>query len=80
VLWERFRGDREAGDKFFPYRGIREMFLHVYTQSELVRDVQAAGWRIQELTPLDTARRHALPLPWLFGRLRANGWIAVCSR
>jgi SAM-dependent methyltransferase len=80
LVWERMTGRCEPGDKFFPYRGIREMFLHVYTQSEFVRELRAANFQVRELIPLDTARRHALAYPWLFGRLRANGWIAVCGR
>lgn len=80
LLWQRFRGTHEAGDKFFPYRGIQEMFLHVYTRSEFLGELRSGGFEVQELIPLDTARRHALPHAWFFGGLRANGWIAVCRR
>jgi SAM-dependent methyltransferase len=75
---ERFRGTVERGDKFFPYRGIREMFLHLFTRGEFVAELRSAGFAVDELIPLDTARRHRLALPWFFGGLRANGWIAVC--
>jgi SAM-dependent methyltransferase len=80
LLWERWRGELEAGDKFFPYRGISNMFLHVYTQGEFTGELREAGFTVRELIPLDTARRHRLPHPWLLGRLRANGWIAVCVK
>jgi SAM-dependent methyltransferase len=80
LLWERWRGTHEAGDKFFPYRGIQEMFLHVYTRDEFTAELRTAGFQVRELIPLDTAKRHELPHPWLFGKLRANGWIAVCER
>lgn len=80
LTWERLRGTCEAGDKFFPYRGIRAMFLHVYTRGEFVGELRESGFRVGELIALDTARRYALPRPWFFGRLRANGWIAVCDR
>lgn len=80
LVWQRLRGTHEPGDKFFPYRGIREMFLHVYTQGEFTGELEAAGFTVRELIALDVARRHALRHPWLFGRLRANGWIAVCGR
>lgn len=72
--------DQELGDKFFDYRGIPNMFLHVFTRRELKADLVAAGFRLVEFIALDTERRHALRRPWLFGRLRANGWIVVCSR
>ncbi|MCE9607848.1 MAG: methyltransferase domain-containing protein [Planctomycetia bacterium] len=80
LTWERWRGTNEPGDKYFPYRGIREMFLHLFTKPEFERDLREPGFEIVELIPLDTAKRHALPHPWLFGRLRANGWIAVCRK
>lgn len=80
LTWERWRGTNEPGDKFFPYRGIREMFLHLYTKPEFERELRTAGFEITELIPLDTAKRHALPRPWFLGRLRANGWIAVCRK
>lgn len=78
LLWERRPGGLEPGDKFFPYRGIRDMFLHVYTQGEFTAELRRAGFVVERLIAIDTARRHALRLPWLLGRLRANGWIAVC--
>jgi SAM-dependent methyltransferase len=74
------RRNQEPGDKFFDYRGIPNMFLHVFTRRELKADLTAAGFRIVEFIALDTRRRHALRHSWLLGRLRANGWIVVCLR
>lgn len=76
LLWRR---DEELGDKFFDYRRIPKMFLHVFTRGELTRSLTAAGFRIHEITLLDTTRIRPLPAPWLLGRLRANGWIVVCQ-
>jgi SAM-dependent methyltransferase len=79
-LWGALvRRDQEPGDKFFDYRGIPNMFLHVFTRRELLADLRRAGFRVVEIVALDTERRHALRRPWLFGRLRANGWIVVCA-
>lgn len=72
--------NQEPGDKFFDYRGIPNMFLHAFTKRELRADLRGAGFRIIEFISLDTERRHALPRPWLLGRLRANGWIVVCEK
>lgn len=69
----------EAGDKVFDYLDVPKMFLHLYTRSELVSDLRAAGFQVVELLALDTARRQTLPAPWLLPRLRANGWLAVCK-
>jgi ubiquinone/menaquinone biosynthesis C-methylase UbiE len=69
----------EAGDKFFDYQDVPKMFLHLYTRRELLSDLRHAGLRVIELIPLDARRQSDLPHRWLFGRLRANGWIAVCK-
>lgn len=71
--------DIEAGDKFFEYRGVPNMFLHVFTPSELRRALRSAGFQIVESIPLDNKRNRALRWPWWLGRLRANGWIIVCQ-
>lgn len=78
-LGAALKRDREFGDKVFPYRAIPNMFLHVFTKRELQHDLRAAGFRILETISLDTERRHALRWPWCLARLRANGWIVVCT-
>ena len=80
LLGALFRRDQEPGDKFFDYRGIPNMFLHVFMRRELKADLDAAGFRIVDFIALDTQRRHALRYAWFLGRLRANGWIVVCVR
>ena len=80
LLGALVRRNQEPGDKFFDYRGIPNMFLHVFTRRELKADLTSAGFRILEFIALDTERRHAMPHPWFFGRLRANGWIVVCAK
>lgn len=68
----------ELGDKYFLYRGITNMFLHVFTRGEITRELRRAGFRLHEVIPLATSRQRQLRWPWLLGRLRANGWILVC--
>lgn len=79
LLRAKLRGDIELGDKVFTYRGVPNMFLHVFTRPELVQSLQQAGFQIREIIPLSPARTRALRLPWLFGNFRANGWIIACS-
>jgi SAM-dependent methyltransferase len=69
----------EPGDKFFPFHGITQMFLHTFTQSELRQELRAAGFRFREWIPLGVDRQRPLPYPFWFGRFRANGWIVVCE-
>jgi len=72
-----FRRDVEVGDKFFHYRGVTNMFLHVFRARELKRDLRRAGFRVLRLIPLAPQRYRALRLPRLLGGLRANGWIII---
>jgi SAM-dependent methyltransferase len=71
--------DVEVGDKWYPYRGLPSMFLHVFRWRELAADLRCAGFTILKRTPLDTPRREALAYPWLLEWCRANGWIVVCD-
>jgi SAM-dependent methyltransferase len=70
----------ETGDKTYPYRGVPNFFLHVFRERELRHDLRAANLKVLRWLPLDVARRHALPRPWLLPSFRANGWIIVCQR
>lgn len=74
-----FVRDVEAGDKFFDYRGVPNMFLHVFTLSEIKRELRAVGFRVSDVIPLDPQRHRKLRWPRLLGSLRANGWIVVCD-
>jgi SAM-dependent methyltransferase len=69
----------ERGDKYFFYRGVNNMFLHVFTYGELARDLREAGFTICETIHLDPVRRGTLRHAWLMGNWRANGWIVVCQ-
>lgn len=80
VVTAPFRRDFDLGDKFFDYRGIPKMYLHVFRRSELLTLLKRAGFRIRELIPLDYRRTSTLRRRWLFGSIRANGWIVVCDR
>jgi len=79
LLRVALRRDLEAGDRFFPYRGIANMYLHTFRMGELTRLVRGAGFRILETIPLARRRDQPLRRPWLAGRFRANGWIVVCA-
>ncbi len=71
--------DIDAGDKFFDYRRIPNMFLHVFRGRELRGLLRGAGFQIRQWIPLDPRRTRALRAPWLLESLRANGWIVVCE-
>jgi SAM-dependent methyltransferase len=79
-FFERLKNrEIEPGDKFFPFHGITQMFLHTFKQSELRRELRRAGFRFREWIPLGVDRQRPLPHPYWFGQFRANGWIVVCE-
>lgn len=79
LLTAPFSKTIEVGDKWFPYRGLSNMYLHVFRWRELASDLRQAGLTIHKRISLDTARRHALKWPWLLPAVRTNGWIVVCE-
>jgi SAM-dependent methyltransferase len=74
-----FRRDFEIGDKFFDYRGIPRMYLHVFRARELRKLLTHSGFCIREWIPLDYRRTAKLRHPRLLGSVRANGWLVVCE-
>ena len=74
-----WRSDVAVGDKVFPYRGVENMYLHLFRRGELLGELRGAGFRTQEVIALDAPRRGPLRWRWLFGSFRANGWIVVCQ-
>lgn len=79
--WQAARSrEIDLGDKYFPYRQIPNMFLHVFRRGEICGALAKAGFRVREVIPLATARYRPLRWPWLFGQLRANGWVIVGER
>lgn len=71
-------GKLERGDKHYPYRGLQNMFLHVFTKSEIQADLIAAGWTQTEFIPL----RPVSLQPWretAWGKsIRSVGWVIIC--
>jgi SAM-dependent methyltransferase len=75
AIWREGLGDRRM-----TYRGIPEMEVHLYRWGELRRELRAAGFRIDEVLAIDTARARPIAAPWFLPRLRAGGWIVLASR
>ena len=73
------RRDWEFGDKYFPYRGVPQMYLHVFTRRELRKLLHAAGFQVREWVILDSHNQG--PLSWapFLPALRGAGWIVRCE-
>lgn len=72
--------DVEIGDKFFPYRGIPNMYLHSFTKYELRRLLGQSGFDIEEWIPLNAELTGGLFAPQFLDGLRSSGWIVVARR
>jgi SAM-dependent methyltransferase len=78
--WQTWRGRAEPGDKIlWYYRGIRNLYVHIFSRGELVDLLTGAGLVIREIVPLNRRRTGALRIPLAAG-LRANGFIALAER
>lgn len=76
----RKQSDHEFGDRVYQYRGLPNMFLHNFGLSELKADLRQAGFRIEQIFPLNLTASGVLPLRHILPRLRAGGFVAVCCR
>ncbi len=79
--WLRARRDSnwELGDSVYAYRGLPSMFLHIYSERELRRDLNASGLVIQRLYRLNRYSSEILAGNWL-PHLRSGGFLVVCRR
>jgi SAM-dependent methyltransferase len=68
------------GDRRMTYRGIAGMEVHLYRWPELRRDLHAAGFRIDEVIPLETRTAREIAAPWFLPGWRAGGWIVFARR
>jgi hypothetical protein len=56
------------------------MRVHLYRWAELRRELRRAGFRIDEVLPLDGVSSQPIAAPWLAHSLRAGGWIVFASK
>lgn len=68
----------ELGDCVYAYRGLPSMFLHIYSERELRRDLKASGFVVQNLYRLNRQSSQILTGSWL-PHLRSGGFLAVCK-
>ena len=73
-------GRAAFGDRTMTYRGVAGMQVHLYRWAELAADLRSAGFRVDEVIPIDAVDARTISAPWLFGRARAGGWIVFASR
>lgn len=70
----------ERGDRRMTYRGIPGMEVHLYHWRELKRELEQAGFRIEEVIPIDAVHARPITAPWFLHSLRAGGWVVFARR
>jgi SAM-dependent methyltransferase len=80
--WLKARADRgwEFGDRVYPYRGLPNMFLHIFSRRELTGLIAQADLRIEKLYMLNAQSSGLLDRPWWLPHIRAGGFIAIARR
>jgi SAM-dependent methyltransferase len=79
-MGKRLRGHPDVGDRRMTYRGVPGMEVHLYRWPELRRDLHVAGFRIDEVLPIDAEHARPIAFPWLLHGLRAGGWMVFAHR
>lgn len=79
-LGRTLKGKTDLGDRRMTYRGVAGMEVHLYRWGELRRDLRSAGFRIDEVLPIDAVSARPIGMPWLLPGVRAGGWIVFASR
>jgi ubiquinone/menaquinone biosynthesis C-methylase UbiE len=68
----------EFGDRVYVYRGLPQMFLHIYSRRELLAELRAAGFKNVQLRPINLQGSDYLES--IFNQYwRAGGYFAICG-
>ena len=78
---ELFRGGRpEPDDQRMIYRGIPDMEVHMFRWGKFRRLLTDAGFRVDEVLPIDAVTAKPIRFPRLLHPVRAGGWIVFASK
>lgn len=79
-FWDRLFTDLDVGDRIMPvYRGIENMYLHVFSLREIVTLLDGAGFVTDRIACLND-RRNAEITGRPFASLRANGFLIAAGK
>ena len=74
----QWMGEAEHGDKVMPrYRGIQDLYLHSFTQDEVVELFETSGYRLFEVRPLNSRRNGPYEGP--DAQRNANGFLVAAG-
>lgn len=74
------RSMHEAGDRYYSYRNLPQMFLHIFSKAELTRLLRLAGFSVQRWVYLDQSSTRPLSRDWLLPTFRSAGFVVVAQK
>jgi ubiquinone/menaquinone biosynthesis C-methylase UbiE len=79
--WWQSWTDRETaiGDRVYAYRGLPNMYLHIYGPQELRHDLRTAGLRVSNVMKLNQTATGPLNHPWWCSAVRSSGWLVLAT-
>ena len=79
--WRSLRDKKtDFGDKYYPYRGLSNMYLHVFRRREVISLLTSNGLALKQLTPLNSTISRPLSYPRFGATIRASGWWIVAKK
>jgi SAM-dependent methyltransferase len=79
-VWDRMFTDLEVGDRIMPcYRGIENMYLHVFSERELRALLESGGFSVRRIAYLNPRRNGEITSGRLRS-LRANGFLIAAEK
>jgi ubiquinone/menaquinone biosynthesis C-methylase UbiE len=70
----------EWGDRIYVYRGLPKMFLHSFSIGRLKRDLQQAGFKVDEVRYLNIQSADYIQKNTAMGRLTAGGFFIAAKK
>ncbi len=78
--WRALRGMDGLGDRSMMYRGVPGMEVHLYRWDEIRRVLNATGFEIEEILPINEVTALPIAAPWLLHAWRAGGWLIFARK
>jgi ubiquinone/menaquinone biosynthesis C-methylase UbiE len=74
------RGSHELGDRYYSYRNLPSMFLHIFSRREVKQLLAECQFRIRRWIYLDQSSTRPLRSPRLLPSWRSAGFLVVADR
>ncbi|MEM8912643.1 MAG: class I SAM-dependent methyltransferase [Planctomycetota bacterium] len=76
----RMRSEEEFGDAVYAYRGLPDMFLHRFSAREIIADLRATHWTVEQFDRLSLDGSKVMPDHWKSTFCIAGGFIIAARK